>query len=403
MLDRIWLSIQDLIDRHLVASNPHGITKTIIGLGNVTNDEQIPKSIGTTKGDIMAFSASGTPVRLGVGTNDQVLTADSTQTEGVKWADASGGMDNPMTTAGDVIYGGVDGAPTRLAKGTASQVLTMNSGATAPEWADASGGMDNPMTTAGDVIYGGVDGAPTRLAKGTASQVLTMNSGATAPEWADIPEPGDSRWTALEGYTATPVNTSDIYIDDVDDDSVLINRPIKFKTGGKYYFALVSGFITGGGHKGMRILGAPLTESANSIQELYYGTPEMIRQEIINIPGYWADGESSTLLASDLKIALRWGGAAAYLVRVEAQSNTDDSGANKARVNVNIAGSAVLTTNANAGLEIAADATWYSSGVDINTSNYNITFKNAIEISTDANGTNDDSSDLTVILTFVHA
>lgn len=40
------------------------------------------------------------------------------------------------TAAGDIIYYTANGTPARLAKGTTGQVLTINSGATAPEWTD---------------------------------------------------------------------------------------------------------------------------------------------------------------------------------------------------------------------------------------------------------------------------
>jgi len=44
----------------------------------------------TTKGDVIVSNGSDN-VRVAVGTNDQVLTADSSEASGVKWADAGGG------------------------------------------------------------------------------------------------------------------------------------------------------------------------------------------------------------------------------------------------------------------------------------------------------------------------
>jgi hypothetical protein len=60
----------------------------------------INKSLVTTKGDIIVATGSGAVVRQGVGTDGQVLTADSTQADGVAWTTVSaGGMTLLSTTS----------------------------------------------------------------------------------------------------------------------------------------------------------------------------------------------------------------------------------------------------------------------------------------------------------------
>jgi hypothetical protein len=59
----------------------------------------IQNAIVDAKGDLIAASAADTPARLAVGTNGQVLTADSAESTGLKWATAtSGGMTLLSTT-----------------------------------------------------------------------------------------------------------------------------------------------------------------------------------------------------------------------------------------------------------------------------------------------------------------
>jgi len=59
----------------------------------VTSDDAnaIQNTIVDAKGDLISATAADTPARLAVGTNGQVLTADSTASTGIKWATPSSG------------------------------------------------------------------------------------------------------------------------------------------------------------------------------------------------------------------------------------------------------------------------------------------------------------------------
>ena len=65
----------------------------------ITSGSAINPTIVDAKGDIIAATAADTVARLAVGSNDQVLTADSTAATGLKWATpAAGGMTLISTT-----------------------------------------------------------------------------------------------------------------------------------------------------------------------------------------------------------------------------------------------------------------------------------------------------------------
>jgi len=116
---------------------------------NVVGDDKL-----TTKGDLLVYNTVDSETRLGVGTNNKVVTANSSATNGLDWQYVAGdSIRMGSDAAGDVLYfNGTDYA--RLAKGSADEVLTMNSGETAPEWAAAATG-DITGVTAGSGLTGG--------------------------------------------------------------------------------------------------------------------------------------------------------------------------------------------------------------------------------------------------------
>ena len=116
-------------------TNPHGVTAAQVGAAPLnspdftgvptaptatagTNTTQVattefvhteasllvPKALVDAKGDLLVATAPDTVARLPVGTDGQVLVADSAQTPGVKWASATAGITNGMPrVSGDTV------------------------------------------------------------------------------------------------------------------------------------------------------------------------------------------------------------------------------------------------------------------------------------------------------------
>jgi len=147
-------------------------------------------SVLTSKGDLLSFDTAET--RLAVGSDNQVLVADSAQALGVKWSD----VPEKLTTKGDLLS--FDTAETRLAVGSDNQVLVADSAqALGVKWSD----VPETLTTKGDLLS--FDTAENRLAVGTNGQVLVADSAqALGIKWASVPETLTTKGDLLSFDTA---------------------------------------------------------------------------------------------------------------------------------------------------------------------------------------------------------
>lgn len=224
----------------------------------------IPLTTIDAKGDLLGGTAADTISKLAVGTNDHVLTADSGEATGMKWAAAPGGgavaTDAIWDAKGDLAGGTGADTASKLTVGTNNHVLTADSGeATGMKWAASAGGssMSNsnispttgdqtatvntryfadlsgltaernfvlPAGTVGDVVILSIttgDASYEYVIKGDTG--ITINGGSAATEWSRV-------FITGEGVTLVADTTSNWQI--VSDDRIPVQCRMYANTGG---------------------------------------------------------------------------------------------------------------------------------------------------------------------------
>jgi hypothetical protein len=125
----------------------------------------------TTKGDLLVTTGSALN-RLAVGTNNQVLMADSAATNGVKWALSP--ETDLVTTKGDILVGTAADTLARQGVGSNGQVLVADSGVTnGVAWVD-------PQTNRNVIINGAMQIAQ----RGTSTASITTRDYYTVDRFA---------------------------------------------------------------------------------------------------------------------------------------------------------------------------------------------------------------------------
>ena len=154
-------------------------------LSTLKKAAEVAGDVLTTKGDILSRSASALG-RLGIGSNGQVLQADSSETLGIKWATPSG---SPSTNKGDLS--GFSSVVARVPVGSNGNALFADSGeALGVNWRDV---------VAGDIISGTfADGRiPSLAASKTTSGVFAVGRLGSGTASSSVFLRGDGAWTAV--------------------------------------------------------------------------------------------------------------------------------------------------------------------------------------------------------------
>ena len=166
--------------------------------GTVTANGAVQKSTATAKGDLFVATAAATISRQGVGSNGQVLTADSTVTNGLKWADIPGATPRigqvvtasttTTTTTTSTSFVDATGLSVSITPTSATSKILILTSCVFQSWAGSSGTNAGGVyqlvrgSTAianGDFLWIALGGSPTGFLTDTPTSISYVDSPAT--------------------------------------------------------------------------------------------------------------------------------------------------------------------------------------------------------------------------------
>jgi len=248
----------------------------------------------------------------------------------------------------DVEYSGISAVT-----GTGSMVL-----ATSPTLVTPA------LGTPSAIVLTNASGTVTNLTLVTPT--LGTPSSGTLTNCTGLPTSGvtgiQGQWTQTTGtFTATPASTSTITMTTDLTATVLAGMGLKYVIGGVTYYGQVSAIAA----NLLTVRGAAL---GGDVTALYYGggvVSQLSYDATVNVDCT----ANTTALKTGTVYTLKWQKPKSYLVFYQAYQTTHDSGTH-GKVTIKINGTEVNTSAG--GLVIAANATWYSTVVDIATAAYDI-------------------------------
>ena len=173
---------------------------------------------------------------------------------------------------------------------------------------------------------------------------------------------------------------------------MVAGRPILYTYGGTKY----AGIVTAVSSNTSITIGGAALDTGQQITLLEYGPYEKGDQIHLHVASTYADGNTSTLYATDEGKYYRFN-RIAYVVGFQAIHKTAD-GVAQPFINLMIGGNAFSTENSGKGTQLSTGGTWVShSAVAVDTDYYAATWNTALELKvTQDSGADGAAADLTV-------